>query len=88
MMGVMTNDGSKKGSEPEPYMVLAWFQAWHHSPLTSPKCHIAGRRQALLLVTEIMYIITLFGLGSASLDSIPRDKSIQLARMFSHIMLL
>jgi hypothetical protein len=31
MMGVMTNDGSKKGSEPEPYMVLAWFQAWHHS---------------------------------------------------------
>ena len=23
MMGVMTNDASKKGSEPEPYMVLA-----------------------------------------------------------------
>jgi hypothetical protein len=30
-VAMMTNDASKKGSEPEPYMVLAWFQAWHHS---------------------------------------------------------
>jgi hypothetical protein len=30
-VAMMTNDASKKGSEPEPYMVLAWCQAWHHS---------------------------------------------------------